>query len=52
MTENLKFKVWVAQRVAEAQEGETLEQRVDRMMSEHDMRIEAFEDGQWKEIMT
>lgn len=50
MTEDGRFKAWVAQRVAEARDGETLEQRVDRMMTEYDIRIEAFEDGAWSEI--
>lgn len=49
MIEDGRFKAWVAQRVAEARDGETLEGRVEQMMAAGNLRVEGFEEGKWRE---
>lgn len=45
-----RFKFWCAQRLAEIEDGETLEQKVDKSMAPNNLRVEVKnEKGEWVE---
>jgi protein subunit release factor B len=50
LLEHPKFKIWWTRRVFEIDEGETLEQKVDRMMAAEHLRVEGIIDGAWRPI--
>lgn len=50
MTEDGRFKAWVARKAAEARAGETLEARVEKMLGNGNLRVEGFKDGEWREV--
>jgi len=48
LSEHPKFMAWASMRLREMEDGETLDQRVDRMMSKGDIKVEVRdEDGLW-----
>ena len=49
LVETPRFKVWHAAKVQEMLGKETPEQAVERMMKPENIKIEFFEDGDWKE---
>jgi protein subunit release factor A len=48
-----KFKIWHSRKCAEIIEGKTIEEIVDEMMDEKNLKVEVKEDGKWvkKEVM-
>lgn len=49
LTQNPKFKTWINRVSWEKIEGETVEQKVEKMMDEDNLKIEVREDGKWVE---
>ena len=47
MTETIKFKVWVNRVCAEINSGETIDQRVDKMMKPENIKEEIKIDEKW-----
>ena len=54
LTEHPLFKIWQAEKIREIQTGETIEQKVDKMMSLRNLRIEYKEGkgGKWTQEAT
>ena len=50
MTESIKFKVWVNRVCAEIKSGETIEERVEKMLLPENIKIETREFGKWVEV--
>jgi len=42
-----KMKVWLAKKVQEIREGESLEEKVDKMMDPKNLDIQVQQDGKW-----
>lgn len=47
MAETPKFKVWVNRRLYEIQQGETMEETVEKMMAPENLVVEIKVDGKW-----
>lgn len=48
LTEHPKFKLWNARKCKEIIDGITLEEKIDKMMDEHNLKIEITNDeGRW-----
>jgi protein subunit release factor B len=47
LAETPKFKLWVQKKVWEIDHKQTVEQYVDKMMEEKNLKVEILEDGQW-----
>ena len=45
---NGKFKLWLSEKIVELDTGETIEQRVERMMAPENLKFEIQENGKWK----
>jgi protein subunit release factor B len=44
-----KFRVWINRRVREIEAGETIDQRVERLLSPENLKIETIgDDGKWQ----
>jgi len=41
------MKVWLAKKVQEIREGESLEEKVDKMMDPKNLDIQVQQDGKW-----
>lgn len=51
LLEHPKFKVWHRMKCYELIRGETIEQKVDKMMSQENLKVEVKnQDGKWEEI--
>ena len=46
-----KFRIWQSIRVQEVLTGERIEDKVDKMMTPKNLKIEIKEDGKWKECL-
>lgn len=44
-----KFRVWLSRKLMEIRTGETLEQRLEKQMAPHNLKVETIVDGQWVE---
>lgn len=49
LTNSTKFKIWLSMKHMEVIKGESLEQKVDKMMSPENIKTEVVEDGEWTE---
>ena len=49
LTEHPKFKIWHNRKVMEVIEGKTIEQKVDEMMEEKNIKVEVKNGGKWIE---
>lgn len=49
LVENPKFKLWCNRKAGEIIDKKTLEQKVNELMSEENLKIETKENGKWKE---
>ena len=47
MVQQPKFRVWLAKKRYEMQEGETIEQAVDAMMQDANLKVEIQQQGRW-----
>ena len=45
--ESQTFKIWMNRKIYEIQQGFTLEENVDKMLQEENLKIETKEDGRW-----
>lgn len=45
-----KFRIWHAKKVKELLEGISIEEKVDKMMNESNIKLEIKEDGKWLEV--
>ena len=50
MTQTGKFKIWLNKRLFEIKEQETLEERVDRELKSHNLKIEVRQNDKWVEV--
>lgn len=50
LVEHPKFKIWHSRKCAEIIEGKTIEEKVDEMMKEENLKIEVKENGEWKKL--
>lgn len=51
LSENPKFKVWLAKTINEMEGGPTIEQKVDELMQDKNLKIEGVdEQGKWIEL--
>lgn len=48
LTENWKFIVWINKKSLEIIDGETIEQKVEKQISEKNIKIEYKEKGKWR----
>ncbi len=49
LTKTTEMKVWLSKQLMELREGQTLEEKVEKMMSSKNLKIETVENGQWVE---
>ena len=47
LVNNSKFKLWHTRRIFECQEGKTIEQIVDELLSPNNLKVETKENGKW-----
>jgi peptide chain release factor 1 len=50
LTEHYKFRLWLNRKSYEVIHEETIKQRVEKMLSEDNIKIEIKEEGKWVEI--
>lgn len=50
LTNHPKFKSWLKFRLAEVHSRESIEDKVAKQMSPHNLKVECIEDGQWVEF--
>jgi len=46
---SVKFKIWIARKTKESIEGVTLEEKVEKMMADNNLKVEVFKNNKWKE---
>lgn len=47
---DFNFKMWFRRRVEESMHGKIIEEKVNLMMDESNLKIETFKDGKWIEL--
>jgi len=49
LSNSTKFRIWVNRKAQEIIEGVKIEEKVEKMMDEKNLKIEVKENGKWKE---
>jgi len=47
LSRSIKFKIWINRKAAEIFDGETLEEKMKKLMEEKNIKIEIKENGKW-----
>ncbi len=52
LTKSATFKMWLSRRLLEIRTGETVEERVEKMLAPNNLKIEGInKEGQWEELL-